>query len=49
MMRAKRFTAVLMFCVLCEIAHAANLGVVGETFPVVELSFMKLFAVLRVT
>ena len=42
MMCAKRFTAVLMFCVLCEIAHAANLGVVGETFPVVELSFMKL-------
>ncbi len=41
-MRAKRFTAVLMFCVLCEFTHATNLGVVGEIFPVSELSFMKL-------
>ena len=31
-----------MLCVLCEFVHAANLGVVGETFPVLELSFMKL-------
>lgn len=42
MMRAKRFTAVLMLCVLCELAHASNLGVVGEIFPVTELSFMLL-------
>ncbi len=42
MMRVKRLTAVLMLCVLCELAHAANLGVVGEIFPVTELSFMLL-------
>ena len=38
----KRFTAALMLGVLCEFSHAANLGVVGETFPVSELSFMLL-------
>ena len=42
MMRAKRFTTALILCVLCEFTHATNLGVVGETFPVSELSFMKL-------
>ncbi|MDP3706138.1 MAG: type-F conjugative transfer system protein TraW [Legionellaceae bacterium] len=41
-MPVKRFTAVLMLCVLCGFAIAANLGVVGETFPVAELSFMLL-------
>ena len=41
-MSAKRFTTALMLCVLCKLTHAANLGVVGETFPVSELSFMKL-------
>ena len=38
----KRFTVMLMLCVLCELTHAANLGVVGEIFPVTELSFMML-------
>ena len=42
MMSAKRFTTALILCVLCEFTHATNLGVVGETFPVSELSFMKL-------
>ncbi len=41
-MSAKRFTTALMLCVLCGFTHAANLGVVGEIFPVSELSFMKL-------
>lgn len=38
----KRFTSALMLCVLCEFTHATNLGVVGETFPVAESSFMML-------
>ena len=41
-MRAKQLITALMLCVFCEFAIAANLGVVGETFPVSELSFMKL-------
>lgn len=37
-----RHTTALMLCVLSELTHASNLGVVGETFPVSELSFMTL-------
>lgn len=41
-MHIDKFIIVPLLCVLVTPVHAANLGVVGETFPVMEFSFMTL-------